>query len=325
MVTTEPPAKATIAYATADLNDLLETVKTLRTMAHPEVQELAYIRILEEGIEKLKTMAVEKASEAPMTHSEMARQLGVSRQTFANTMRGIIRKHQEAKADPKNFTLGEEPRFVDGELSTVAKSLKPNDFSKMDDAEKAYYTGFCGMLNRVLDSQDQRGVDQIFAKAIKDGKINPMTLKALRLQAKDFLEEAFNLDEKDDPIAETKAEYVQLRLRALQKICGLTDPQKLALTKANRKVAEDDAKELAAIDEHLRGVNVFDGFNLPPVRPAAARLPKNVIEEWRKFQEAEKAAGRKPTQQVFSAKYGVSRSTFARALKRAEAEQNAQK
>ena len=325
MVTTEPPAKATIAYATADLNNLLDTIKTLRTMAHPEVQELTYIRILEEGIEKLKTMAVEKASETPMTHSEMARQLGVSRQTFANTMRGIIRKHQEAKADPKNFTLGEEPRFVDGELSTVAKSLKPTDSRKMDDAERAYYTGFCGMLNQALDAGSKKGVDQIFAKAITDGKINPMALKALRIQAQDFLDEEFDVSESGDPIAETKAEYAQLRLRALQKICGLTDPQKLALAKANRQVAEDDAKELAAIDEHLRGVNVFDGFNLPPVRPAAARLPKNVIEEWRKFQEAEKAAGRKPTPQVFSAKYGVSRSTFARALKRAESQKNAQK
>lgn len=52
-------------------------------------------------------------------------------------------------------------------------------------------------------------------------------------------------------------------------------------------------------------------------KPAASKLPENLIEEWTRFREEAERQGLRPTQEAFAHKYGVSRATLSRALKKA--------
>nr|WP_192957018.1 hypothetical protein [Bifidobacterium pseudocatenulatum] len=89
--------------------------------------------------------------------------------------------------------------------------------------------------------------------------------------------------------------------------------------------AEDKAYRAAYKAAHPTGeTNPFDGFGLKSSTPAAAKLPDNLLEEWQKYQNKAKDEGKNPTRESFAKLYGVSRATFSRALKKAEAEQNEQ-
>lgn len=322
MDTTESPNKATTTYADADLNRLLKTAKTLEALGIEE--SLEYIRIIETGVEELKAFMVKKASDMRMTSSEMARHLGMSRQTFTNRMGHTIEKHQaDKKAKPSEFTkhLGETDRFIDGNLTKAAKRLSPASYKDMSTEEKMYFGGFCQMLNMQLSSENTEGIKELFDKALQDGVINPISLGDIEDRTKLFLEGKYDCDEFGDQISTSKAEHEWLRLRELNRICGLTDEQKKQLAKTKIKMMKAQ-KEL---DEQMGHINPFAGFELPAPTPAASKLPDNLLEEWEKYQADEKKAGRKPTREKFAEHYGVSRATFSRALKKAEAKQTSQK
>lgn len=323
MDTTEAAKKVISAYGDADLNQLLKSLKLLDRI--DAAATLEYVQILEKGVEQLKIFAVKKASETYMTSSEMAKHLGVSRQTFSNQMKNTIEKHRaEKKAKPNAFAnrLGETDRFVDGRLTKASKQLTPAAYKDMDAEGKMYFRSFCTILNAQLYKENAEGVEELFADALKDGVISPTSLRDIQQRAAAFLDKEYDYDELGEPATFTKAEHQWARLHALYNICGLTSEQKKLLAKAKVKMMKEQEELEKQRDFHG---DPFALFGLTNPTPAASKLPDNLAEEWENYQASEKEAGRKPTREKFAKRYGVSRATFSRALKRAEAEQNAQK
>lgn len=317
----DPRAKA---YADADLNQLLESLKTLENIDIAAM--LNYVQLIQKGAEQLKVFAVKKASETYMSSAEMAKQLDISRQTFANQMRNTIDKHRaEKQENPAAFRnrLGETDRFIDGHLTKAANRLVPADFNDMTDNERMYFGGFCKALNTELQQGNAEGVKSLFAEALRDNAIAPLTMKDLQKRAEAFLAGSYDYDELGEPSTFSKAEHEWARLRALGSICGLTDAQKKQLAKAKAKMAQEQAD----LDKQMRketGDNPFSGFNLPRPTPASSKLPKNLLEDWEEYQATERAAGRRPTMQGYADKLGVSRPTLSRGIKKAKEKANEQ-
>lgn len=323
MSTEKTVSKATQQYADADLNQLLKTLKTLETLGIDEALE--YVRIVEQGIEQLKVFAVKKASDTYMSNKKMAEHLGMSRQTFANRMQHTIDMYQKAKKEnPAAFRnrLEKTDRFIDGLLQKTTERQSPRP-EESTEGIRIYIDGFRSLLNTKLDEEDTAGVGQLFAEALRDGTIDPIALRTLQDCAEAFLAHEYDYDEFGDPLTYTRAEHECLRLQELSRICGLTDAQKRRMAKAKAKMTQEQAE----LDKQMKkemGGNPFAGFNLPTPTPAASKLPDNLIEEWEKYQEAERQAGRKPTQEAFAKQYGVSRPTFSRELKKAKEKASAQ-
>lgn len=309
------------AEADNALNRIFDTVEWLESGRFSDA--LRYISIIESGVAQIKKSAIVDAVIGGESATTMASALQISRQTFYNRHAEDMREAKKREAeDLMSFAEGKTvERFQDGKL-TKGTELREVYDEPLDEQQEAYYHAFLDAMEKALleGSSEWHGLVE---KALKAHIIPADRVITAVRQAKAYEQKDYLTDDFGEPKCFTNEGAEFWRMRAIDDLNH--KPERHAqLVKACKAMMEAETKweeEEYAKQPHT---DPFAGFGLP-AQPAAAKLPTNLIEEWEKYQREAKAAGRKPTREKFAERYGVSRSTFARALRRAEAEQNAQK
>lgn len=305
------------------LNRIFDTVEWLESGRFSDA--LRYVSILESGLAQIKKSAIIDASIGGESATTMAEALQLSRQTFYNRHAEDMKEAKKRETEDL-MSFAEEKtveRFQDGKLTKGTELRKVYD-EPLDEQQEAYYHAFLDAMEKALleGSSEWHGLVE---KALKSHIIPAdRIIKAVR-QAKAYESKEYLTDEFGEPKCFTREGDEFWRMRAIDDLNHKPERHRQLIAafktmmEAEVKWEESERAKSSASD------NPFDLFDLPPVKPAASKLPKNLIEEWKKYQADAKSHGAKPTQEGFAKMYGVSRSTFARALKRAEAEENEQK
>lgn len=316
-----------VVRGTADdtLNSILETLESLEYGHFTDA--LRYIALVEEGMEKVREQAVMDAALGGESATAMSEALGGSRQTFYNKYAPLIKKARKQRdadtTDFDEFADAQEKRstirFINGEIQATTDPLDAA-YEPLDEYQQAFEKSFRNALEVQLTAPNGEW-QAVVKKALLAHVLPTNTVLEIKDAAQRYATGAYRTDEFGEPYSFTDEGSEFYRLAALDKV-NPKESRKSELKEAWTAMIAAEDKAYKAV--HPTESNPFDGFGLP-AEPAAAKLPDNLVEVWEKYQADAKAAGRKPTRDAFAKQYGVSRSTFSRALKKAEEKQNAQK
>lgn len=308
------------------LNSILETLESLEYGHFTDA--LRYITLVEEGMKKIREQAIFDAALGGTSATAMSEAIGGSRQTFYNKYAPLVKKAKEQReasmTEFNEFTDSRAKRstirFIDGEIRETAEPLEAS-YEPLDDMQQEYEKNLRRALESQLTAPDCGRWHEVITKALLAHVLPTSRVLAIKAKAERYATGAYLTDENGEPMSFVDEGAEFFRLAALDAV----NPQKNrrpAMREAWKAMM--DAEDAAYKKEHPNKTDPLSGL-VPPARPAISKLPENLIEKWRKYQADAKTHGAKATQAGFAKLYGVSRSTFARALKRAEAEQNAQK
>lgn len=315
-----------VVRGTADdtLNSILETLESLEYGHFTDA--LRYVALVEEGMEKVREQAVMDAALGGESATAMSEALGGSRQTFYNKYANLIKKarkqRDEDTTDFDEFADAQEKRstirFINGEIQATTDPLDAS-YEPLDDYQQAFEKSFRNALETQLTAPNGEW-KAVVKKALLAHVLPTNTVLEIKDAAQRYATGAYLTNEYGEPYSIVNEGTEFYRLSALNKVNPKAE-RKEEIRKAYIAMvaAEDKACKAACPTE----TDPFDGFGLP-AEPAAAKLPDNLVEVWENYQSKAKAEGKKPTRENFAKLYGVSRATFSRALKKAEAEQNEQ-
>ena len=303
------------------LNRIFDTVEWLESGRFSDA--LRYVSIIENGIAQIKKSAIIDAVIGGESATTMAEALQLSRQTFYNR-HALDMKEAKKKESEDLMSFAEKKtveRFQDGKI-TKGTELREVYDEPLDDEQEAYYHSFLDAMEKALleGSSEWHGLVE---KALKSHIIPADRVITAVRQAKAYENKEYLTDDFGEPKCFTDEGNTFYRMQAIDELNHKPErhAQLIAALKAMMEAEAKWEESERAKQGHV--ADPFAGFGLP-AHPAAAKLPDNLIEVWEKYQADAKAAGRKPTRDAFAKQYGVSRSTFSRALKKAEAEQNEQ-